>query len=744
MADIVLKTFKGGNVTPQDDAIIYQTAIPGAGIFKGCEVTIARSNVLHISQGFGMIKGRFFEVSENEISVKLADLGLMLKGRLYIHIDLSNSDNPIQINVETAETLSELSKDGNLNYNNGAYDLELATFKISSNSISELIQTFPMLQAGGGGQAGIQRETPYRLEDTGISVNSPKWCTFVCTQAGITATAEPSGYAQITKAGDKVLDGSCIFEARAVFRELDRLGLQYVGLDRKVAESIGGLSKSVDEILEQVKGAGKLVQKLISITDYKNLGTYDNHTIYYCYDNADTQEIKAIYIGEHVTYATGIAVVYQVDTENTIKKLGMLQDDIVASAPTVTKEGYEFVGWKSDRNADREVLKSYMLKSESAVTLYAVFKKQITISMDSGDAELINGKSETSQTAVVYYNNGTSLSEEVLMPQNVYEYGTGKSFCGWKTDMASDNVYAAGEKYKFTKDEELVPVFIDTEYDFLDVLSTYQLFRVPADGIYEFECWGGAGAECTGKITSGGSSSNITAKGGKGGHVKAYRKCKKGSCLYVFLGGKGNDTVGGRNGGSNGYNYTNGSYNNYGAGGGGATHIATELVELCYSKSPNDHIYKKRDKILLVAGGGGGGGITGVQSDGKDWPQPYKANTVNKGGYGGGERGEDGSGGNYGGRQVSIGKYDYSNFGGATYPDGGGPYRSISGGGGGWYGGNYGSSGNSGAGGSSYVGNMPTFTYKGKKYKTVNEADKNDGAGYAYIRFIEPCVVKEE
>ena len=57
MADnITLKTYKGGNVTPQDDAIIYETAIPGSGIFKGCEVTYARGNVLHISQGFGMIR----------------------------------------------------------------------------------------------------------------------------------------------------------------------------------------------------------------------------------------------------------------------------------------------------------------------------------------------------------------------------------------------------------------------------------------------------------------------------------------------------------------------------------------------------------------------------------------------------------------------------------------------------------------------------------------------------------------
>ena len=41
MADnITLKTYKGGNVTPQDDAIIYETAIPGSGASAagcGCE-----------------------------------------------------------------------------------------------------------------------------------------------------------------------------------------------------------------------------------------------------------------------------------------------------------------------------------------------------------------------------------------------------------------------------------------------------------------------------------------------------------------------------------------------------------------------------------------------------------------------------------------------------------------------------------------------------------------------------------
>ena len=69
--NIVLKTYRGGSVTPLDDAIIQQTVIATNGIFKGCNVTYARGNVLHVSQGFGMIKGRFFEVYDCEVGVIL-------------------------------------------------------------------------------------------------------------------------------------------------------------------------------------------------------------------------------------------------------------------------------------------------------------------------------------------------------------------------------------------------------------------------------------------------------------------------------------------------------------------------------------------------------------------------------------------------------------------------------------------------------------------------------------------------
>ena len=64
-----------------------------------------------------MIRGRFFEVYETEIDVRLADVGETLQGRVYIHLDLSNADEPIKILAQAAAELPPLDADVNINYN---------------------------------------------------------------------------------------------------------------------------------------------------------------------------------------------------------------------------------------------------------------------------------------------------------------------------------------------------------------------------------------------------------------------------------------------------------------------------------------------------------------------------------------------------------------------------------------------------------------------------------------------------
>ena len=248
--NIVLKTYKGGSVTPLDDAIIQQTVIATNGIFKGCNITYARGNVLHISQGFGMIKGRFFEVYDCEVGVILNSGSGTLQGRLYIHMDLSNADEPIQLLTETASVLTDLTGDEDVNYNNTAYDLELATFGVTRTGITDLEATFEKITgaSGSGGASTLQRSTEYFKGDFVTCKNAPGWVTLYCTTQGVTAATEPLDYLGIAEVGNKVQDGTCVFVARDVVGELDVLKDLFTDTEA----SIAGLEDDVQELREEL------------------------------------------------------------------------------------------------------------------------------------------------------------------------------------------------------------------------------------------------------------------------------------------------------------------------------------------------------------------------------------------------------------------------------------------------------------------------------------------------------------
>ena len=705
--NIVLKTYKGGNVTPQDDAIIHDVAIATNGIFKGCEVSHARGNVLRVSQGFGMIKGRFFEVYESEIDVQLASAGQILDGRIYIHMDLANADEPIMLLAKTAAELPALDMDADVNYNNSSFDIQLASFNVSSSEISNLTQTFTKILPGAGGSGGgggntLLRDTQYAVGDTATVASTPGWVTLVCTQEGKTALAEPTSYASIQNVGDSILDGSCVFTARNIIGELDDVMAALTEMDASVNE----LSERVDEAMSS---SGNLVTKIISLTEYKALETYNENCIYLCYEDANTQKITHIYLGENTIFFDGVTVTYQMDTGEAESL--HLDDgaDVLALAPTAAKDGYEFVGWRKDTEANSKVLTACTVESEGDFTLYAVFKRDISIGMFPNGGSLIEGKTESTLEASCYYNNGNSLSEEVVIPACPYEWKD-KSFCGWSCNGA---LYKPGQKGSFTDDNFMVPEWIDTVYDF-PYTGNYVQFVIPADGIYEFEVWGAKGADAK-------KTADVIGVGGLGGHAKGYKKMTKGDKIYVYNGGVPSSSGGsGANGGGYGNSY---SSNGTGAGGGGATSIMYRSgVIATYSSSSSNYKTRETD-ILIIAGGGGGGGVT---ADG----------VANKGGDGGGERGEDGSGGAFGGRQISTSSSEYYNFGTAQQSSSGGS-NTYSGGGGGYFGGNPDYKGQSGAGGSGYVGGVAAFTHNKKYYPTLNEVGVNEGNGYSYIRYVE-------
>lgn len=122
--------------------------------------------------------------------------------------------------------------------------------------------------------------------------------------------------------------------------------------------------------------------------------------------------------------------------------------------------------------------------------------------------------------------------------------------------------------------------------------GTPEAFTVPETGTYQLEVWGASGGSLGGTA-------------GNGGYATAKLTLTYNSTIYVVVGSAGNSYNGGYNGGGNGGESTGVEGSQSGAGGGGATHIATATGTL-------ETLRTQQSSILIVAGGGGGTGVEGI------------------------------------------------------------------------------------------------------------------------------------
>ena len=234
--NIMLKTFDNSTVTPQNDAILYDTAVATMGLYKGGEVTYTGGNTLHIASGFGQIKGRQFEIYDSDLTAALPSTG-SIRGRIYVHIDLANADEPAQIICETGSEFAPLRADEDINYVNGQYDMLLATFVANVATITDLTNVAPTVIAGGG-HANLQRNREYAVGDVAYSIKAPSWVQLICSTAGKTANSEPEQYEDISFVGEIVTDGTAAFTvADAGMPDVNDLVLQ---LDALIAAIQGG------------------------------------------------------------------------------------------------------------------------------------------------------------------------------------------------------------------------------------------------------------------------------------------------------------------------------------------------------------------------------------------------------------------------------------------------------------------------------------------------------------------------
>lgn len=140
---IYLNTYENNTVTATDDALIRESLYgPGGVIFYGFDIT-ASQNILTVGSGRGVLCGRSFTHDADEYRITLPTVGVWY-GRIYLHLDLSNPDAPLQLLTTTTEELPlpPLEKQSNVNVTYGVYEFEIATFTASSNGITDIEKSY--------------------------------------------------------------------------------------------------------------------------------------------------------------------------------------------------------------------------------------------------------------------------------------------------------------------------------------------------------------------------------------------------------------------------------------------------------------------------------------------------------------------------------------------------------------------------------------------------------------------------
>ena len=81
-------TYSGQTRAAKHDAMVYDAALDRSGVFNGCAVS-ANGNVLSVALGYGIIKGRVFEVTSEDFVLVLPGSGSTY-GALIVTLDLGN------------------------------------------------------------------------------------------------------------------------------------------------------------------------------------------------------------------------------------------------------------------------------------------------------------------------------------------------------------------------------------------------------------------------------------------------------------------------------------------------------------------------------------------------------------------------------------------------------------------------------------------------------------------------------
>ena len=136
------------------------------------------------------------------------------------------------------------------------------------------------------------------------------------------------------------------------------------------------------------------------------------------------------------------------------------EGDNVSLGNIAYKEGWTFVGWNTNKNAENG-LTSYEMPAGQA-TLYAIFKKDLKVTYEKGENVTNIGKTNESCSI---YNNETSC--EITLPE--ITVSSGYLVDGWYSE--NTNVGKPNSKYNISNDINLIAKAIEDTID-LDVSTS--------------------------------------------------------------------------------------------------------------------------------------------------------------------------------------------------------------------------------------------------------------------------------
>lgn len=148
MGNITLKQYNGSTVSPKDDAILYDLLTRQQnGIIYGCDITWVGSNQLHIDAGYGIIRGRLFEITEHTIYATIPSIdNVSYYGYVCIAVELENDEAPVRIATFATNSewnTSDFEQDEEINYINGIWEMPVATYRASSSGITNFESNVP-------------------------------------------------------------------------------------------------------------------------------------------------------------------------------------------------------------------------------------------------------------------------------------------------------------------------------------------------------------------------------------------------------------------------------------------------------------------------------------------------------------------------------------------------------------------------------------------------------------------------